>query len=517
MTGILPAGIGGSLTFAFDEVGTSFFALFAFVWIVSGVYAWFTVPAGDRARLFAYYLPAAVGGIAVAAAADAISFYLCFALMAIPAWGLIAHPRTHASRRAAAIYLTVTAISEALLLAALVLMATEAGTLELTALRSAVDGAPTAGLITTLLLLSLGLKLGTLPASGILPIMYGHGPSGAAAALAGASTKVGALALVRLLPTGAMPESWTAAVMIIGCATAFGAAVLGVLTTTPRAVLGYSSASQMGLVLVAAAAGLSTPDAVGLAHGAVVAFSLHHGLAKGALMLGDDVVARLSGRARTVALAALAVPAISLVGVPLSSGFVAKYALKDAVHAVHGPVPEIVYALIPFTAIGTAALMIRFYVLVRHRRQQPATPARVPAALWAIMLTASVVAVWVWPTSWNTHAIESAFDISSMWSATWPALTAIAGAYALRFAPARIRRAAGSVPPGDVLQTAARWVRGLDRLADTARRPAREGSTDGHRHMRDLLMSAEKRLLAWTAASTLFVALAILLILLSTR
>jgi hypothetical protein len=35
--------------------------------------------------------------------------------------------------------------------------------------------------------------------------------------------------------------------------------------------------------------------------------------------------------------------------------------------------------------------------------------------------------------------------------------------------------------------------------------------------MRDLLMSTERRLVAWTTATTLFVALAILLILLSTR
>jgi len=85
VTGILPTGVGG-LTFVLDETGTPFFVLFTFVWIISGVYAWFTVPAGDRARLFAYYIPAAAGGIAVAAATDAISFYLCFALMAIPIW-----------------------------------------------------------------------------------------------------------------------------------------------------------------------------------------------------------------------------------------------------------------------------------------------------------------------------------------------------------------------------------------------------------------------------------------------
>jgi hypothetical protein len=60
-------------------------------------------------------------------------------------------------------------------------------------------------------------------------------------------------------------------------------------------------------------------------------------------------------------------------------------------------------------------------------------------------------------------------------------------------------------------------VRGLYRLADAAQQPVHERSTDRRRRVRDWLMPAEKRVLAWTTASTVFVALAILLVLLSTR
>lgn len=516
MTPILPAGIG-AVTFALDETAVPFLALFALLWTVSGLYAAVTTPAAERRRLFSYYLPAAIGGIAVALAADAISFYLCFALMAIPAWGLITHTCTAEARRAGAIYLTLTAIGEALLLAALIIMAVGADSLALGSLASGLADSPLRDVAALLLLTSIGLKIGTLPASGILPLSYTYTPAGAASALAGASAKVGALAMVRLLPAGVMPEEWASAVMLLGVTSAFVAALLGTLTTTPRAVLGYSSASQMGLVLVAAGVSLSDPSAVPLAYGAIVAFSLHHGLAKSALVLGDDVVSRLSGRLRTGALVALAIPALALVGAPLTSGFVAKYALKDAVHALHGAVPEAVYALLPWTAVGTAALMLRFFSLTRKRATELDGPARVPAFLWGLVLICTLVTVWLWPAEWNTHAQESAFSLSAMWAATWPGLTALLGWAALRAMPGAARRLAGALPPGDVLLGAASIVRAVDDTltqdTDGAQRPRHARRRV---HIGAALTSIEGRLVAWTAASTVFVLLVLVLVVLAT-
>lgn len=516
MTPILPAGIR-SLTFSLDETGTPFLILFAFLWTISALYAFATTPAAERARLFAYFVPSALGGVTVALAGDAISFYLCFALMAIPAWGLITHARTAEARRAGAIYLTLTAIGEALLLAALVIMAVEADSLALPVLAEAIGTSPMRDITVALLLASIGLKIGTLPASGVLPLSYTYTPAGAASALAGASAKVGALAMLRLLPAGVMPEEWSYAVMALGMATAFLAAILGTLTTTPRAVLGYSSASQMGLILVAAGVSLTSAEAAPLAYGAIVAFSLHHGLAKSALVLGDDVVSRLTGRARAAALAALALPALALVGAPLTSGFVAKYALKDAVHALHGTVPEAVYALLPWTAIGTAALMLRYFVLTRERTAETHVSPRVPVALWSLVLAAVALVVWMWPAHWNVHAIESALSLSSMWTALWPGLIAVAGWMALRYAPRGARRLNGIVPPGDVLLGLAAAVRAADRwLAGRSR----SGGVTARGERADIapaLRATERSAVAWTAASTLFVLLVLLLVALSTR
>ena len=503
-----------SLRFAVDETSLPFLALFSAVWLLTGLYTAATTDPTDRRHLFAYFIPAAVGGIGVALAADAISFYLCFALMALPAWGLITHTGTAEARRAGSVYLTLTVIGEALLLAALVLLSVESGTTLLAEYPSALAGLPSASLITALVLAMIALKVGTLPFSGVLPLSYTYTPAGAAAALAGASAKVGSLAMLRLLPAGGMSPGWSEAVMLLGLLTAFGAAALGVLTDKPRAVLGYSSASQMGLVLIAAGAGLADADVATLATGAVIAFSLHHGLAKAALVLGDDVVGRLSGTPRTAAMLGLALPALALVGAPLTSGFVAKYALKDAVHALSGGVPHLVYALIPWTAVGTAALMLRFFDLTGRQPDSDDGHDRIPTALWGALLVLVAGVTWMWPAAWNDHAAESAVSLTSMWSALWPGLLALAGWLALKSIGARMR--APRVAPGDLLL-------GLADLASRARAaesgPAvqEEEAPDADASAedtgaRDPLLLAERSYLRWTIAATTFVLLGALVV-----
>ncbi|MDY0340118.1 MAG: proton-conducting transporter membrane subunit [Coriobacteriia bacterium] len=502
-----------TLRFAIDEISLPFLLLFSAVWILSGLYTAATLDTRGRGRLFAYFIPSAIGGIGVAVAADAISFYLCFALMAIPAWGLIVHSGSAESRRAGAIYLTLTVIGEAVLLAALVLLAVESGTTLLADYPAVLAELPSAPLITGLVLAMIALKIGTLPFSGFLPLSYTYTPAGPAAALAGASAKVGALAMLRLLPAGGMAPEWSSAVMLIGLATAFGAAVLGVLTTHPRAVLGYSSASQLGLISIAAGAGLSDPGIAVLATGAVVAFSIHHGLAKAALVLGDDIVARLEGAQRKAALVALGFPALALVGAPLTSGFVAKYALKDAVHALSGPVPDLVYTLISWSAVGTAALMVRFFVLATRQDRIESRPVGVPVALWSALLALVAGAAWLWPASWNDHAAEAAFAPASIWTALWPGLIALAGWLALtRLAPHRDTSAL-RVTPGDLLVSAADAVGRLGDTEDHADAPTADSLEAAAVDMaEDPLVRAEQAYLRWTVAATTFVLLGVLLV-----
>jgi len=532
----LPNVIGtarsATAAFAADELAVTFGVLFAVIWGLSALYAAFTVPHGQRARFFGYFVPSAAGGIAVAFAADAISFYLCFALMALPSWGMVAHARTSDATRAGRIYLAGTVLGEALLLAALMVLVAEAGSTQLAALRLALAAGEHAGLAFGLIAAAFALKLGAFGASGLLPLTYAHTPTGAAAALAGASVKVGVLGLLRLLPLGEVaPAPWGDVLIALGLASAFGAAALGVLTTTPKAVLGYSSASQMGLVLIGVGVGLAAPSAGPYAIAAAVAYSLHHGLAKAALFFGEDVARQAHGRARSAALVALALPALALAGAPLTSGFVAKYALKSAVHEATGALPHLAEILLPWAAVGTALLMLRFLALLRagtpelRLAEEPASELRASVASWAVWsaalaLVASVA--WVWPADWARSAAHSALDPASVWAAVWPlaaaVLAAAAAGYVARDMP-RLRT--GVVAPGDV------WLgidRGLRRVvappsgeAPLEQEPPERQSpgaspTGSERRVVDALYAVEFAWTSWAVAAGVFLVVAVVLV-----
>jgi formate hydrogenlyase subunit 3/multisubunit Na+/H+ antiporter MnhD subunit len=507
-----------------DEVGIAFGSLFAAIWLLGAVYSASTVPRRERARFFAFYVPAAVGGIAVAFVGDAISFYFCFTLMAVSSWGLVSHERTTEARRAGAIYLGLTALGEAALLAALMVLVAEAGSIDLAAVRSAMPEASHAGLAFGLLVVAFALKLGAFCVSGALPLTYAYTPSGAAAALAGASVKVGVLGMLRLLPLGeAVPPSWGVGLVVLGLTSVFGGAILGLLTTSPKAVLGYSSSSQMGFVMIAIGAGLAEPTAAGYAIAAAVAYSLHHGLAKTALFMGEDVVKRISGRARVIGFALLSLPAFALAGAPLTSGFVAKNVLKYALHEVPGSLPHVAETLLPWGAVATSLLMLRFFALAIASCRDAASGSvlpggtralggsLVPAVLWAITLVLVLTAVWVWPAEWSREAVGVAGDPASLWGGVWPiavaSFAALAGRAATRANP-RLR--GGVVAPGDVLLLVGRVTANL--FVPTVEPSEAVATKPRARVLAPILRRIEATWTAWGIAAAVFVVLAIILV-----
>lgn len=502
--------------YAIDELTVVFGVLFAVIWVLGAAYSAMTLSRGERSRLFAYYVPAAIGGIAVAFAADAISFYLCFALMALPAWGLVAHSGTAEARRGARVYLAVTIIGEALLLAALMVLSADAGSIQLEAMRIAMADSAHADLVFGLTVGAFALKLGAIGVSGVLPLTYGPAPTGAAAALAGASIKVGVLGMLRLLPLGMVADpGWATALVVLGFASAFGAALLGSLTRAPRAVLGYSSASQMGLVTVAVGVGMLDPAAGTLAVSAAVAYSLHHGLAKTALFLGEDVYRHATGRAATIARAALALPALALVGVPLTSGFVAKYALKEAAHAVPVGLTHTVELLLPWAAVGTALLMLRFFALLESASSVAEKRGRGPAIIWGAMLVLVAGASWVWPAEWSHAAAKSALAPALLWAGVWPGLLAVLVAVTASAVARRGKWLQGlAVPPGDLLLVVDAAVVRAAAPRSKASGGAAARSSRGPRDLSGLL-EAEDVWTTWSVAAGIFVVVAIVLALLS--
>ena len=115
--------------------------------------------------------------------------------------------------------------------------------------------------------------------------------------------------------------------MWVGFISAFYGVAIGVTQRDPKTMLAYSSVSQMGVI--AAALGMALASADQGAATNVAFYAANHVLVKAALFLTVGAVAALDGRARTLALIVAALLGLSLAGLPLTGGALAKLAVKD--------------------------------------------------------------------------------------------------------------------------------------------------------------------------------------------
>jgi NADH:ubiquinone oxidoreductase subunit 5 (subunit L)/multisubunit Na+/H+ antiporter MnhA subunit len=220
----------------------------------------------------------------------------------------------------------------------------------------------------------------------------------------------------------------------------------------------------MGLMAVGIGVGLVGP-ASWLTMGVAVTFlAAHHGLAKAALFLGVGVAETVHGRARRMWLLAigLVLPALALAGAPLTSGSVAKSALKDPVAFAPERWKSALDLLLPLTAIGTTLLMTRFLHLIARRLREGHAPHGSLRGLgipWlAIVSISATMAVFV-PRHFDISLIASTQTAPGyLWSGTWPILIGLLFyGIAVRLGTAGFGATLRGAPPGDLL-AAVEWT-----------------------------------------------------------
>jgi formate hydrogenlyase subunit 3/multisubunit Na+/H+ antiporter MnhD subunit len=96
------------------------------------------------------------------------------------------------------------------------------------------------------------------------------------------------LAAISAAGRSGLPD-WGNVCLVAGLVTAFYGVVVGVTQRNAKAVLAYSSISQMGLLTLGIGGGLSAPAAWPVISAAVLIYALHHGLSKGCLFLSVGV------------------------------------------------------------------------------------------------------------------------------------------------------------------------------------------------------------------------------------
>lgn len=410
-----------------DPVSRLFLAFTAVLWIAAGTAARHWMRAEPRAAAFGIcFLMAMTGNLGLILARDALSFYAFFALMSFSSYGLVIHDQGDKARRAARLYIGFVIAGELALFAGLALAAAQAGSLLLSDLRAAVSEGPAA----LLLLAGFGVKLGLVPLHFWLPPAHGAAPVPASAVLSGAMIKAGLFGMISTLPLGLAPfPALGPLVMSVGLVTIFTALLLGVQEDNPKAVLGFSSVSQMGILALGLGAGLLAPEAWPVILPALLFLAAHHALAKGALFLGvGAVAAQPAGAGRWLAVAALAVPALVLAGLPATSGALGKEALKAALGA--GSEVWLPWLTVALTLSGAATTLLMARHLFLLARRAPAAPSGLaPEAAVLPFLGLTLVSILL-PTLWPWLAGGLAVPPPGT-AAWWPIAAAAAVAVAV--------------------------------------------------------------------------------------
>jgi multicomponent Na+:H+ antiporter subunit D len=204
------------------------------------------------------------------------------------------------------------------------------------------------------LIVGLALKLALFPLHKWLPNAYAHAPSVVTTFLASTATKVSLYVVIRVFFTvlGTAPfmadRAWAESLIPFAVVGMFSASAAAIFQTNIKKMLAYSSVAQIGYM----ALGVGMANSLGLTAG--ILHMLNHAVIKGTLFMAVGCVVlrvgstRLAawqglGRQMPLTMFAFVIGGISLMGVPLTAGFVSKWYLMLAVLIVLSSLLAVVY------------------------------------------------------------------------------------------------------------------------------------------------------------------------------
>ena len=307
----------------------------------------------------------AVSGMMLFATAQSLLvMFIALEILSLPLYLMagLARRRRLLSQEAALKYFLLGAFSSAIFLYGLALLYGYAGSVDLTAIHNATQDVHRNDLLlyTGMGLLGVGLlfKVSAVPFHSWTPDVYQGSPTPVTAFMA-AGTKVAAFgAILRLffVGFGVVTSDWRPFFWVIAILTMLVGAVLAVTQTDVKRMLAYSSIAHAGFILVAVAGSDTTSISSVMFYLVCYGFTTIAAFAIVTLVRdGEGEATHLSrwqglARRSPVVASSFALVLLALAGIPLTSGFTAKFAVFSA--AVKGGATPLVIVGVLASAIA---------------------------------------------------------------------------------------------------------------------------------------------------------------------
>jgi multicomponent Na+:H+ antiporter subunit D len=426
-TGTISYWLGGweppwGIEYVIDYLNGFVLCLVAFMAFVVAVYARKSVESEvDEARLpvfYAVYLLFVTGLMGIVITGDIFNLYVFLEIASLAGYALIAIARRREALIASFSYLVMGTIGATFILLGIGHLYMVTGTLNMADLGARLPelyGSKVVQTAFAFFATGLSIKIALFPLHNWLPNSYTYAPSAVSAIMAATATKVGAYALIRVMFTVFHADFIVSGIQLnemflfLAAVAILAGSILAVAQTDIKKMLAYSSIGQIGYIVL----GISLLNLTGI-QGSLLHI-LNHALMKGTLFLvAGAIVYRLGittiddfkglGKKMPVSMAAFTVGALSMIGVPLTVGFVSKWYLAIA------SLEAGMWFLIPVLLLSSLLTAVYFWRVIDNIYFQPhevgkishgpelvhedARPQDAPALmLWPIIVTAVLCVV----------------------------------------------------------------------------------------------------------------------------
>ncbi|MDP1854082.1 MAG: proton-conducting transporter membrane subunit [Candidatus Omnitrophota bacterium] len=241
----------------------------------------------------------------VVTSGNLFSFLVFWELMSLSSYFLVVFEHTHQRCvRAGTIYLVMTHMGTAFLIAAFAILYVHAGSFDFGAVKLAVLSMPQdmRNIVFLLLFIGFGTKAGVVPLHIWLPYAHPAAPAHVSSLMSGVMIKIAIYGMIRffIMLLGVGPPWWGIVILVFGAASCLIGVIYALMDHDLKKLLAYHSVENIGIILLGLGIamvfkGYPVTTIVLLGMSGALYHLVNHGLFKGLLFLCSGSVAKACG------------------------------------------------------------------------------------------------------------------------------------------------------------------------------------------------------------------------------